>query len=88
MTQQDIRNHYETQWKSTSDAADDTSGLGYSDAIEDGVLYPCPWQERYPGERSRIGEWTRGVWSRLVTASAPKHGRDCYVKQFDSNHSA
>ena len=35
MTQQDIRNHYETQWKSTSDAADDTSGLGYSDAMSE-----------------------------------------------------
>ena len=41
MTQQDIRNHYETQWKTTSSSAGDTSGLSYSDAIEDAVLYPA-----------------------------------------------
>ena len=41
MTQQDIRCHYETEWKSTSDAAGDASGLSYSDAIEDAVLYPA-----------------------------------------------
>ena len=41
MTQQDIRSHYETEWKSTSEAAGDTSGLSYSNAIEDAVLYPA-----------------------------------------------
>ena len=41
MTQQDIRHHYETQWKNTSDAAGDSSELSYSNAIEDAVLYPA-----------------------------------------------
>jgi SAM-dependent methyltransferase len=41
MTQQDIRCHYETEWKCTSDAAGGASELSYSDAIEDAVLYPA-----------------------------------------------
>ncbi len=41
MTQQDIRTHYESEWKNTSDAAADTAGLRYSNEIEDAVLYPA-----------------------------------------------
>ncbi|MEE8459596.1 MAG: class I SAM-dependent methyltransferase [Phycisphaerales bacterium] len=41
MTQQDIRTHYESEWKNTSDAAPDTAGLRYSNEIEDAVLYPA-----------------------------------------------
>ncbi len=40
LTQDDIRNHYEQQWKSKSDAAQDNSHLSYSSPIEDAVLYP------------------------------------------------
>ena len=41
MTQQDILTHYQKEWKETSDAADDTAGLRYSNPVEDAVLYPA-----------------------------------------------
>ncbi len=41
MTQQDIRSHYEQEWKKKSDDALDVSGLSYSSPIEDAVLYPA-----------------------------------------------
>ena len=41
MTQQDIRSHYEQEWKKKSDDASDVSGLSYSSPIEDAVLYPA-----------------------------------------------
>ena len=41
MTQDDIRRHYEQEWKSKSDAAADASGLVYSNPVEDAVLYPA-----------------------------------------------
>ncbi len=41
MTQHDILTHYEKEWKNTSDAADDTAGLRYSNPVEDAVLYPA-----------------------------------------------
>jgi SAM-dependent methyltransferase len=41
MTQQDILSHYETEWKSKSDAASGPEGLAYSNPVEDRVLYPA-----------------------------------------------
>ncbi len=41
MTQQDIRSHYEQQWKKQSDDASNISDLSYSNPIEDAVLYPA-----------------------------------------------
>ena len=41
MTQQDIRIHYESEWKITSESAPDTTGLRYSNEVEDAVLYPA-----------------------------------------------
>ncbi|MHC4611761.1 MAG: class I SAM-dependent methyltransferase [Planctomycetota bacterium] len=40
MTQEDIRQHYEREWKSQCDRAVDEQGLRYSSAVEDAVLYP------------------------------------------------
>ena len=40
MTQDCIRRHYETAWKTASDAATDLSQIAYSSPIEDAVLYP------------------------------------------------
>ena len=40
MTQEDIRCHYEKEWKGKSDRASDASGLTYSSPVEDAVLYP------------------------------------------------
>jgi len=40
MTQQDIRQFYEQEWKQTADRAKDLSGLRYSNPVEDAVLYP------------------------------------------------
>ncbi|UCD76465.1 MAG: methyltransferase domain-containing protein [Phycisphaerales bacterium] len=39
MTQQDIRQHYERDWKAKSDAAGDAEALRYSSEIEDMVMY-------------------------------------------------
>jgi SAM-dependent methyltransferase len=41
MTQDDIRRHYEQDWKAKSDAAADADGLRYSNPVEDAVLYPA-----------------------------------------------
>jgi SAM-dependent methyltransferase len=41
MTQQDILTHYETEWKTRSDAASGPEGLAYSNPVEDAVLYPA-----------------------------------------------
>jgi len=38
--QEDIRKHYEEAWKKIDDVAQDESGLTYSNAVEDAVLYP------------------------------------------------
>ncbi|HQY88083.1 MAG TPA: methyltransferase domain-containing protein [Tepidisphaeraceae bacterium] len=40
MTQEDIRTHYEQEWKQKSDRANDTSQLAYSSPVEDAILYP------------------------------------------------
>ena len=40
MTQEDIRRHYETSWKTTSDNAASAAGLAYSNSVEDAVMYP------------------------------------------------
>lgn len=40
LTQDDIRQHYEQEWKTKSDAAKDASQLAYSNPIEDATLYP------------------------------------------------
>ena len=40
MTQEDIRRHYETSWKTTSDNASSAEGLAYSNPVEDAVMYP------------------------------------------------
>lgn len=40
MTQDAIREHYEGAWKDKSDAAADLSQIGYSNPVEDAVLYP------------------------------------------------
>jgi SAM-dependent methyltransferase len=39
MTQQDIRRHYEQDWKAKSDSAGDADALRYSSEIEDAVMY-------------------------------------------------
>jgi 2-polyprenyl-3-methyl-5-hydroxy-6-metoxy-1,4-benzoquinol methylase len=38
--QEDIRRHYEEAWKKLDDDAQDEKGLAYSNAVEDGVMYP------------------------------------------------
>lgn len=40
MTQDDIRRHYEQDWKTKSDQAGDSSHLAYSSPVEDAILYP------------------------------------------------
>ena len=40
MTQQDILDHYENEWKSKDSAAEDVRSLKYSHPVEDAVLYP------------------------------------------------
>ena len=40
MTQEDIQQHYEQEWKQKSDVAVDDEGLRYSNPVEDAVLYP------------------------------------------------
>src|SRR5579864_2930971 len=40
LMQEDIRQHYEQAWKKLDDNAQDESGLTYSNAVEDAVLYP------------------------------------------------
>jgi SAM-dependent methyltransferase len=40
LTQQDILTHYESEWKTRSDRARGPEGLGYSNPVEDAVLYP------------------------------------------------
>src|SRR5690349_5539850 len=40
MTQEDIRTHYEQDWKQRSDAAGELSQLRYSSPVEDAVIYP------------------------------------------------
>jgi SAM-dependent methyltransferase len=40
LTQDDIRRHYEVEWKAKADAAKDGSHLSYSNPVEDAVLYP------------------------------------------------
>ena len=41
MTQDDIRSHYEQQWKTQSDGASGARDLAYSSPIEDAVAYPA-----------------------------------------------
>ena len=41
MTQQDIKTYYEQEWRTRSEAAVDDNGLGYSNPVEDAVLYPA-----------------------------------------------
>ena len=40
MTQQDLLDHYEQEWKTKSDAAGDDSGLRYSSPVDATVLDP------------------------------------------------
>ncbi len=40
MTQQDILTHYQQEWKTRSDLARDPAALGYSNPVEDAILYP------------------------------------------------
>ena len=40
MTQEDIRAHYEQEWKQHNDAANDASQLRNSSPVEDAILYP------------------------------------------------
>lgn len=40
LTQDDIRQHYEQEWKTKSNGAADGSHLSYSNPVEDAVLYP------------------------------------------------
>jgi SAM-dependent methyltransferase len=40
LTQDDIRAHYEQEWKTKSDSARETAHLRYSNPVEDAVLYP------------------------------------------------
>jgi SAM-dependent methyltransferase len=40
MTQEDIQQHYEKEWKTQSDQAVDRKGLDYSAPVEDAVIYP------------------------------------------------
>jgi SAM-dependent methyltransferase len=40
MTQDCIRKHYEQAWQTKSDSAADAQSLGYSNPVEDAVLYP------------------------------------------------
>jgi len=41
MTQDDIKQHYEQDWTARSAGASDAAGLGYSDPVEDALLYPA-----------------------------------------------
>ena len=41
MTQQDILDHYQKQWRQQSESATDVGGLAYSNAVQDAVLYPA-----------------------------------------------
>src|ERR1035441_273378 len=40
LMQEDIKEHYERQWKQSDDTARDDAGLAYSNPVEDAVLYP------------------------------------------------
>jgi SAM-dependent methyltransferase len=40
LMQEDIRQHYEREWKQSDETANDDTGLIYSNPIEDAVLYP------------------------------------------------
>lgn len=40
LMQEDIKEHYERQWKQSDETAQDDSGLAYSNPVEDAVLYP------------------------------------------------
>lgn len=76
MTQEDIRQHYESSWKRTSDNAVTADGLGYSSPIEDAVLYPIYEQllkdlrinvtgARVLDVGSGAGRWIRFVLDRF-----------------------
>ncbi len=41
MTSTDIRTHYQQEWRAKSEAATDESSLGYSNPVEDAILYPA-----------------------------------------------
>ena len=41
MVQDDIRKHYETNWRQADEAAKSAAGLRYSSPLEDAVLYPA-----------------------------------------------
>ncbi len=41
MTSTDIHTHYQQEWSAQSEAATDESGLGYSNPVEDAILYPA-----------------------------------------------
>ena len=40
MTQQCIREHYETAWKTKSDRAENLTDIAYSNPVEDAIVYP------------------------------------------------
>jgi SAM-dependent methyltransferase len=40
LMQEDIKEHYEREWKQSDEAARDEAGLSYSNPVEDNVLYP------------------------------------------------
>jgi SAM-dependent methyltransferase len=40
LMQEDIRQHYEREWKQSDETASDDAGLVYSNPVEDAVLYP------------------------------------------------
>lgn len=40
LMQEDIKEHYERQWKQSDESAQDDAGLAYSNPVEDAVLYP------------------------------------------------
>src|SRR5476649_1165537 len=40
LMQEDIKEHYERQWKQSDESAQDDAGLVYSNPVEDAVLYP------------------------------------------------
>ena len=55
MTQQDIQQHYEQEWKRKSEHASDVSKLNYSNPVEDAVLYPV-YEELVRDLRLRIAD--------------------------------
>ncbi|MBC7773178.1 MAG: class I SAM-dependent methyltransferase [Pyrinomonadaceae bacterium] len=79
MTQDDIRLHYESSWKTQADSAQSSGELAYSCPVEDAVLYPIyerllhDLQIKVTGGRVLDVGSGSGRWIRFLLGFVPQH---------------